>query len=106
MTLSTVFKLVGRWFVEVLANVGVAKALENVFTPHHGSQQIDIVFARRVQSTMAASFCASSPADTLNLLLQFARVGDDSQRFQITTVGCHADFPVTRHVGDMRSANF
>ena len=55
MTLSTVFKIVGRRFVELLANVGVAKALETVFTPHHGSQQIDIVFARRVQSTMAAS---------------------------------------------------
>ena len=77
MTLSMVFTMVGRRFVELLANVGVAKALETVFTPHHGSQQIDIVFARRVQSTMAASFCASSSADTFNLLLQFAGVRDE-----------------------------
>ena len=82
MTLSAVFKMVSRRFVEVLANVGVAKALKTVFTPHHGSQQINIVFARRVQSTMAASFCASSSADTLNLLLEFSGVRRDRQCIQ------------------------
>jgi hypothetical protein len=44
-------------------------SLSAVFAPHHGSQEFDIVFARRVQSTMTASFCASSSADALNLLL-------------------------------------
>ena len=98
MTLSMVFKIVGRRFVELLANVGVAKALKTVFAPYHSSQQINLVFARRVQSTMAASFCASSSADTLNLLLEFSGVRRDRQCIQITSIGRHADFPITRHV--------
>ena len=104
MTLSTVFIMVGRRFVGVLASFGVPKALETVITPHNGSQQIDVVLARRARSTKAASFCANSLADTLYLLVHLSGVRNGSQRFQITSVGCHADFWVTRHVAHAVSA--
>ena len=93
MTLTAMLRFIGgTQSVQMLPDIGVAESPESKLATHHHCQKTDGIIACRVQIAITAGSCLRSPTDRLNLLFELTGIRHSSQRFQITSVGRHANF--------------